>query len=373
MRLALRAVALAASLALAAPLAGCGTVGGAPFVRAMSAADKAYSHGRYREAAELYENAATTAERPKDRDEARYAAARCWERVGEEAKALAHYRALVDEDPPGERSFRAAYRAAALLTAQGKPAEGQALLRKILEKAPDQAIARRALRLVVDQIEETEGAAAAEAFERKLYPSVEKTGLGEAICSDLARRRGVHGDHAGAAKDYLACADKYPYPFGSLWDDALFHASVEHEAAGDFGAAVADLEKMLSVHEASYGNGSYTRPRMPAAALRIGELQRDKLGDKAAARKAFTRVYEAFPQSVQVARAIFFAAQLDKEAGRTADACSLGRRLLEKYPHTKWARRADEPCPALGPDVEKLKAEREKRRKKGVPDAAPED
>ncbi|MBK7399149.1 MAG: tetratricopeptide repeat protein [Myxococcales bacterium] len=358
-------------LAIALALGACGTVGGAPFVRAMSAGDKAYTHGRYREAAELYEQAAATAERPKDRDEALYTAARCWERIGEDKKALAHYQKLTEETPPGERSFRAAYRAANLLTSQGKEKEAQALLRKILEKAPDQAIARRALRLVVEQIEATEGKAAAEAFERKLYPSVEKSGLGEAICNDLARRKGDAGDHATAAKEYGACADKYPYPFGALWDDALFHASIEHEAAGDPKAAVADLEKMLAVHEASYGNGSYDRPRMPAAALRVGELQRDKLGDKEAARKAFGRVFAEFPASVQCARAIFFAAQLDKEASRTGDACSLGKRLLEKYPHTKWARRADEVCPALAPDVEKLRAEREKRRKKGLPDPAP--
>ena len=353
---------------------GCGTVGGAPYVRAMSAADKAYTHGRYHEAAELYEKAATTAERDKDRDEALYTAARCWERSGEDEKALTLYKKLSEEKPPGERTFRAAFRAAGLLAQKGRANEGRALLEQVIKSAPDHAIARRALKIVTDQIEEAEGAAAAEAFERKLYPTVEHTGLGEGICSRLAARRAKKGDHAGAATEYLACADKYPYPSGALWDDALFNASVEHEAAGDAKAAVADLERMLAVHEASYGNGSYDRPRMPAAALRIGELWRDKLGDKDAARKAFGRVFAEFPASVQCARAMFAAAEIDKAAGRTGEACSVARKLVEKYPHTRWARRADEPCPELAKDVERLRLEREKRRKKGVPpDSDPAD
>ena len=270
--------------------------------------------------------------------------------------------------PPGERAIRAAFRAAEIRIDQGDKARGYADLEKILLRSPEHGISRRALHAILNNVVEKDGEKGAIAWEEKLYPAVAATRLGEEICYDLGHRREKSGDVAGALKQFLFCADTYPYPKGALWDDSLWHASRLHEKQGDIKAAIADLERMLEKREKSYMSGSYNRPRMAAAQFRIAELQRDGLKDPALARASFHRVYTEHGTSLHRIRALFEEATLAKEANDTSNACALADKLLTEFEDSRWARRADEVCAAAAPRAEALRKKRAEKRKKGIKD-----
>ncbi|MBI2392954.1 MAG: tetratricopeptide repeat protein [Deltaproteobacteria bacterium] len=355
------------ALLFAIALASCGPPGGAKFIRAYAAGDRAYSSGRYLEAAEAYEEAAKTASRDRDHDEALYSAGVARERAGDLAGALKHFDALAAENPPGERAVRAAFRAAHIRIEQGDEKRGFADLEKIILRAPEHGVTRRALQAVVGKIEETDGKAAAIAWEEKLYPAVAKTRLGEELCYDLAHRREAAGEERAALAGFLSCADQYPYPKGALWDDSLWHASRLHEKLGDPKAAIAALERMLAAREPSYMSGSYNRPRMAAAQFRIAVLQRDLLKDPAAARASFHKVYVEHTTSILRPRALFEEAKLAAESGDGSSACSLGEKLIAEFADTRWARNADEACPQLAAKAGELRKKRAEKRAKGKP------
>jgi tetratricopeptide (TPR) repeat protein len=346
-------------------LTACGTPGGTAYVRAHAAGDRAYTAGRYLEAAEKYEEAAKTAKRDRDHDESLYAAAVARLKGGDVNGALAHFDTLAKEDPPGERAIRSAFRAAELRIERGETAKGYADLEAIMKKAPEHGVARRALMAVVNNIEESEGKAAAIAWEEKFYPGVASTRLGEEVCYDLAHRREKNGDDKGALNGFLSCADKYPYPKGALWDDSLWHASRLHEKLGDANAAIADLQRMLDKREKSYMSGSYNRPRMSGAQFRIAELQRDLLKDNTAARASFRKVYAEHVSSILRPRALFEEAKISEPGA----ACALAEKLLAEFEDTRFARKADEVCPAVAPKAEALRKKREEKRAKGIKEA----
>lgn len=352
-----------AALACAFALGACGTVGGVPFVRAYAAADRHYSAGRFLEAGDAYESAAKIAERDRDRDEALYAAADSHWRAQDFDGALRRFDALADAKPPGERSIRARYRAATIRLARGDEAAAYEGFTRVFTDAPEHGVARKALYAVVGHVEATRGKGAAIAFELELYPRFEANRLGEELCFDVNRRREALGQAQEALAGYLGCAERYPYPRGALFDDALYRASFLHERLGDPKAAIADCERILAVRETSYASGSYNRPLMAAAQLRIAEIQRDSLGDKAAARASFHKVYQNHPDSILRPKALHEEGLLAREAGDANGACAAARTLLDEFDWTRWARRADELCPAVAERAQKLRDARGTRKR----------
>ncbi len=353
------------TLALTPLAAGCGTVGGKTYVKAYAEGDRAYSAGRFREAALAYQHAADVAERDRDREEALYAEAMSLVRAGDTKGALAMFDRLGAVRPPGERTYYAAFHAARIRIAEGDAEKGYAALRALFAEAPEVGVAHRSLRAVVLHVETTSGKAAALSYEASLYETFRETRLGEEILFDTSARRLDLGDASGALTGFLACADRYPYPTGALFDDALFAASQVHEQLGDAKAAVADLQRLLSVREGSDFSGSYVRPKMPAAQLRIGELQRDKLSDHPSAKKSFRAVYVDFPVSRLRAKALYAEAKLAHDDGDEATACSVAKKLVDEFAESRWARRADDACAAEKPRAEALRKAREERRKLG--------
>lgn len=341
---------------------GCGTVGGKPYVRAYAAGDRAYSAGRFDEAAHAYEDASKIADRPRDREEALFSAAESFERAKEIDAALTLYDQLATPRPPGERTFYAAYRAAQIRLARGEKEKAYAALEAIFTEAPEEGIAKRALREVVLHVEETKGKAAAIAYEESIAPKFEGNRLGEELCYDLGVRKLDIGDANGALAGFLSCAQRWPYPIGALFDDSLFHASLLHEQLGDPKAAIADLERLLAVRESSSFNGTYDRPKMAPAQLRIGELQRDRTGDHAGARKSFHKLYTDFATSLLRPKALFEEAKLAHDDGDEASACALANLIIDEFGDSRWARRADDACKAAEPRAAALRKAREERR-----------
>lgn len=360
-----RARALLAALAVAASLAtaACGTVGGATFVRAYAAADRHYSAGRFLEAADAYEAAAKVAERTRDRDEAMYAAADAHWRAEDFDGALKRFDALADQKPAGERAIRARYRAAQIRLARGDEAAAYEGFTRVYTDAPEHGMARRALFAVVAHVEAQKGKSAALAFELELFPRFQDNRLGEEICFDVNQRREAIGQAQEALAGYLSCADRYPYPHGALFDDALYRASFLHEKLGDPKAAIADCERILAVRETSYASGSYNRPLMASAQFRIAEIQRDALGDKGAARASFHKVYANHPDSILRPRALHEEGKLARDAGDASGACEAAKHLLDEFEWTRWARSAGELCPALEERAKTLRDARGARRR----------
>jgi tetratricopeptide (TPR) repeat protein len=354
------------AILLSLSLLACGPPAGTAFLRAYAAGDRDYTAGRYLDAAVEYEEAAKIAKRDRDRDEAIYSAAVARFRGGDVDGALKHFDALSKEDPPGERAIRSAFRAAEIRIDRGDKKRGYDDLEKILKRAPEHGVSRRALLVIVNGIVEKDGEAAAIAWEEKLYPAVATTRLGEELCYDIAHRREKTGDIAAALKGFLTCADTYPYPKGALWDDSLWHASRLYEKQGDLKMAIAVLERMLAAREKSYMSGSYNRPRMSAAQFRIAELQRDALKDPLAARASFHRVYVEHQSSILRPKALYEEAKLAKEANDTAAACSLADKLLNEFQDSRYARRADDVCAAAAPRAEALRKARAEKRAKSV-------
>ena len=358
-----RRAAIALAFALSAGAAACGTVGGETFVRANAAADRHYSAGRFLDAADAYDDAAKVAERDRDRDEALYAAADAHWRAGDDAGAIERFDKLADAKPPNDRSVRARYRAAELRLARGDADAAYAGFTRVFTEAPEHGVARKALFSVVGRVEATKGKSSAIAFELELFPKFEGNRLGEELCFDVNRRREEIGQAQQALTGYLACVDRYPYPSGALFDDALIRASILHEKLGDAKAAIADCERILAVRETSYASGSYNRPLMATAQFRIAELQRDALGDKAAARASFHKVYANHPDSILRPKALHAEAVLAHEANDASAACDLGEKLLDEFSWTRWARSCDALCPALQARAQKLRDERTDRKR----------
>jgi TolA-binding protein len=99
---------------------------------------------------------------------------------------------------------------------------------------------------------------------------------------------------------------------------------------------------------------------MPQAQLRIAVLQRDRLDDHAAARASFHRLYSDFPKSILRPKALFEEAGLAKHDGDSSTACVLANRILDEFPDSRFARRADDVCPAVTARAADLRKRKER-------------
>ena len=109
--------------------------------------------------------------------------------------------------------------------------------------------------------------------------------------------------------------EKYPYPQGRRWDDALYRLAELALEDKNPKKAIGFLEEMISVHESSYIIGSYTRPMFSKAALKIARIYRDELNDPKSAIKAYAHVRSEFPRSLSVDDALAEEAELRLSQG----------------------------------------------------------
>jgi len=334
------AVALAALVT-----AACGPTHGPAFVRSMREADDAAEHGDLREAATRFERAGDVALLRADRDQARHAAARLWARAGELGRAMARLDALADEAPPGPEAGSAFYDRAALRLAHGDVDGGWRDMEAMVRRFPGDGDARPALHHWLAHLDETDGPAAALAWLRTVEPALDATDRGEEVAYEVAVRLERLGNAVEARAAFVAVAQRWPYPGGSLWDDALFHASLLDEAAGRFLEAAADLDQLLDRRERALIIGSSERSRYAEAELRLGELYRDRLGDHAKARRAFHALYANFKDSVLRDRGLFEEAQLSVRDGDPQAACAALATLVRELPGSRYAPCAVRLCP----------------------------
>ncbi len=323
--------------AFAALALACGSVPSDAWLRAKAAGDRATGSGRLTEAASAYAEAQRAARWPRDRDEAQLLEAATWKRLGAYDKATAAYRDLLQRSPQGGRAERATFELAEVALAAGDAPAGFRLLEAALVAWPGSGHAPRALARLVSYTRDAAGDAAALALYDSLLVRLASSELDETLRYGRATLLEARGDAEGALAGWLACAERHPYPFGALFDDALWHAADAEEHLGRPERAAEHLREMLRVREPSTFGGSYDRPRFPEAQLRLARLLRDALHDRAGARRELARVYDEFPASRLCDDALWDAARLAREEGDAAAACSLGARLVRDLPTSRYA------------------------------------
>jgi outer membrane protein assembly factor BamD (BamD/ComL family) len=342
-----RAIAIAAALSVA--LGACAPNRGAAFEKSVAEARRAYGAGRFEEAALRYDEAARTAKVPRDAIFARYEAALARARAGDLPRAEAELRALATASPPNAYSAQAAFRAA-MLTLATDPDAGYRELEDVVTRFPEDGVAEVAVTKLARHDDEA-GPDRALAHLDRLAARVRtpdgKSGTEQTIAYERAKRLDALGRTEQARDAYLAVAARWPYPFGSYFDDSLYRASEMDEKLGRYREAIADLERLLSFREEASFMGSYERPKYVPAILRVAKLYEERLGDRARAREALHRLYTDFEHSTLRDDALWREAELWREDGDQTTACDRLATLASDFPDSKYVPCATERCPSI--------------------------
>jgi len=344
-----RRALLAFTISWLALLIGCAPSFSDGFERSRAAAIRAYSSGRYVEAAANWERVAAEAPDRHQKYEALYRAASAYKRGRRPEQAKATYARILKEAPKTDRAARAAYDLADLELEAGDDEAGFKGLERVLDSYPDSGSAPAALKRCVLWLEDTKGDAAAKAWLTERISRQQSTALGEHLHYALAKLLVRMDEPRAALTRYLYVAQRYPYPSGALWDDSLFHASQLEEQLGNPQRAVEHLERMLKEREPSSMPGSYERPRYSESQYRIGVLQRDALKQPAAAIRAFRSLRLEFTTSILRDDAAWQEAKLSASQGDQAGACQAMRWLREEIPDSRYAACGQLLCTQLKP------------------------
>ena len=324
----------------------CAPTRPAAYVQARDAAESAYSDGRFTDAGQRWLDAAKSADTARDRSEARYRAATSYERAGQQDRARELYTLLAAGK--SERAPRATFALADLSIRGGDEAGGNAALEAAIRKYPSSGVANLALRRYFAVLSEHGGDQAVLDYIARVEPELDRSDLAEQLLYERARRLEALGSTDKARDAYLVVADRFPYPHGAYWDDALFRgANCELELAQP-ARAIALLERMLAAREASHLSGSYERSRFADAAYRVAELYRDQEHNPEAARHAFHGVFLDYPSSTLRDDALWQEALLARQSDDTA-ACAPLTLLVQQLPDSRYAPCAHEICKKLRP------------------------
>jgi tetratricopeptide (TPR) repeat protein len=331
----------------AAALGGCRIPRGDAFEHAFAAGQRAKYAGRYDEAAKAFDTAARKAKRVKDRDEARYLEARAYEQAERFADARSSYEKLTAYSPAGPRSERALFEIAQLEIAHGDPATGRSMLLDATLTHPTAALARPSLIWLVRDLADSATGGDVKAIELldRIQPRLAGTELAQRVAYERALAQERLGQKVQAHDAFVATAQAYPYPVGSLTDDALLRAAKLDVELGRDAHAIADLRELLRTVEQADTMGSYERPKFPEAQLLLAQVYRDGLKDHASARREFMKAYREHTTSVLRDDALWQAARLARDDGDAAGTCELAKLFVETLPESRYVSCATELCP----------------------------
>jgi tetratricopeptide (TPR) repeat protein len=312
-------------------------------LNALAEAQTAQHHGRLDDAIADYQRAADTAERKVDRDEALYRQSRVYARKGDFKGAIAVCDKLGDEKLIARRTLRARLDASRYRLRENIEVEkAENDLRDLMEDEPDSAAAQSALRLlVVRHVDDVEDKEVGLAWIRETRAQVKQSSLGEPLMGAEAELL-MQLKRKDEAKLVLQRqVQRYPYPQGRRWDDALWQLAdiaLEDENPKE---AIDYLQQMVDAHEVSFVIASYTRPRMPKAALRIARIYRDDLRDPDKALNAYALVRSEFPRSTVVDDSLAEEAEMRIARGERDEGCDLYKQLMENHEVGSARRRAE--------------------------------
>lgn len=321
-------------------LAACAPNRGEAYEKSLAEARDAYSAGRFDVAAQKYDAAAAEAKVKRDAIFMRYEAALARARAGDVAGAAAALRKLAGEN--NEYSAQAAYQAGVLALKNDQEA-GYRELEAVAVRFPDDPVARVALMRCLRHDDET-GPAQAMARLDATLPKVQGKALEMDVVYERAKRLEMMGRHEQARDALIAVADRWPYPKGPYFDDALFRAAEIEDHAGRPNEAIALLERMLEYRETSVTIGSYERPRYIPAMLKIAAIYEDKLHDRGKARDTYHRLYTDFKTSTLRDDALWREADLWTKDGDNDKACDRLDTLVSNIPDSRYVPCAVDKC-----------------------------
>lgn len=321
-------------------LVACAPNRGEGYEKSLAEARDAYSAGRFDVAAQRYDQAAASAKVKRDAVFMRYEAALARARAGDAAGASAALRKIADEK--NEYSAQAAYQAA-VLSLKSDPETGYRELDAVAARFPDDAVARVAL-LRCLRHDDDAGPARAIARLDAIVAKVRDTSLEQDVAYERAKRLEAMGQHERARDAFIDVANRWPYPKGPYFDDALFRAAEIEDAAGRPNEAIALLERMLKYRETSVTIGSYERPRYLPAMLKIAAIYEDKLHDRAKARDTYHRLYREFKTSTLRDDALWREADLWSKDGDADKACARLDTLVSDIPDSRYVPCAVDKC-----------------------------
>lgn len=335
------------SIGVLALLCACGSAPTAAYASESKLAERARDRGDHMAAARHYEQAARGAGKPRDADEAIYRAADSYARGGDAGRAEALYRSLA-RSPDSQRRARAEFALAELWQKQGLAEQASAQRVDALHRHPDSGLAARALTVHLAELREQGGGERVLAFlTAEQESAVGASELAETIAYRRARELSELGRHAEARDAYLQCAERFPYPGGAYWDDALYRAAEAELVLGEPQRALSHLTRLLREQEGASITGSYQRGRYAEAQLKIAEIHRDILHDAARARRELRKVWERHPTSRLVDDALFQEALLAHRAGDSAATCTALGILVSKRPDSRYVPCAHQLCSSL--------------------------
>lgn len=334
------------ALVLVFALGACAPNRGDEYTKSLAEARRAYTAGRFAEAASKYEQASKQAKVPRDAVYMRYEAALARARAGDVARAASELRAIATAKPPNAYSAQAAFKVADLAI-DSDPAAGHGALAAIPVEFPDSGVAQVAVVRVARWDDQHGGPAKAIERLEAMLPKVKGRIVEQTVAYERAKRLAVLDRHEEARDAFLDIARRWPYPFGSFFDDALYRASEMEEKLGRPREAIAHLENLLSHREVSSFMGSYERPRYIPAILRIAKLYEEKLNDRGKAREALHRLYADFKTSTLRDDALWREAELWRKDGDTGKMCDRLDTLASEFPDSRYVPCAIEKCPSI--------------------------
>lgn len=338
------ALCLTTACAVSRPLA---------YEQRLAAGDRAFSSGRYAEAAAAYASAAETGGRVRDQDQARFLAAMAWRRAGDPTRALALFDALAASSATWDRGPRAAFEAAVMRWRSDDPAtqsQGRAALEALIVRDPRTGAARRGVILLLRDLDAADPSLARSlAWLESLATrdNVRASVLYEFVRAAQATRLQTLGRIDEALAAWRRLLAEVPYPQNSHWDDGHERVALMLRARGDARGALAALDAMLAVREAVYSSGSYNAPRFDDGAMLRAEILRDDLHDLPAAAEAFHFVYASFRESIRRDDALHAEARVRAQMG-DGSACAVWQRLAEEFPCRRFGRQAREEATRCG-------------------------
>lgn len=333
---------LAAAL-LSSLLSACGHGRGAAYERALAEGARASNAGRARESAEAYERAAAATSNVHDRDVAHWVAGDRYARAGDTNRALEIFDALAAETPLRELTAKAILSAALLRIERVDRDRGHRDLEAMLVRAPNSGAAKTAVRRLLANAEEN---GAGLAWVEAHLVQLKGTSLEESLLFEKATRLEAKGELDRARDVFVELADRFPYPKGPYFDDALERAAIIEERQNRPERAAMLLERSLDMRTTAWVIGSNQRPRFSASLYRLAKLYAGPLNDHEKAKARYKRLYEDFTASTLRDDALWDEAWLWKSEGKQEQFCDRLAALVSRFPTSRYAPCAERFCPA---------------------------
>jgi tetratricopeptide (TPR) repeat protein len=330
-----RALGLAVvGLLVSAACSGC-TISrprGAEHLSAMAAGDRSFGHGRLDDAEQAYAEAAETAERRVDRDEAMYRRARVLMRQERWAEAVAVLDELEAYRPVSRRTARALFDASRIrLDELDQEEAAMAGFERVVREYPDRGNGARALFFRIRPFREADDPEGALALLDRFYTEVGATTLGDDILRIKADLLLGQGDRAGARATLEQLVREHPFPQGHRWDDALMALAEMDVEDGRPEDAIAHLRQIVDQDDGTTLISSYTLPTFPRVQLRIAEIYRDELSDYEAADREYRFMFDHFYRSSLRDDALYERGAMWIDAGEVERGCEILREVLEAF------------------------------------------